>query len=721
MSLSIVNIKSPVLMSHPNRLSMKMQNICNGYTGSFGQLTLVFYKPNFPTSTSILPIQCGSLIMPFEFSGMDFVNPLLLTPYDGISSGEAYLRNLSDEFRAHPFFSEFLDVRFLFFDSTSDKGAIEIRAKKIGLDYALGYAVPTNLTLDAATDARLAPNGNYPTNLNIKLLITLYLDPLFNPKKIALDPIYASAIIDKNSDTASFDFYDVPDMIRPFFLFDIPYNIWSIFNSRAASVDIFLSYQPTDGSFDSLSKNFSFGGINGSFQLFHDFDSFLKLFELNYFFIVDTHTKITTTQSLEFLLGSFEDLSPHIWDIFFTVFYTDGSTAVYSVPVELSASQETLIIPTGWEQNRLYLLATNKSAYKYTVHVQLDSLYISNSVTYILDHRIFPFWKQFIFQNQYSIPDTIYLHGGTKNIAKFKRDSYQLAMDDKTTISTGTWEVSTSQFFDEITYRSGWLLSAQELDRWRSFLSSPYIAFVPDTLLPCEYYDGEIATNIPIQNYERMIVVSDSVEIKEEGEFLFSIQFSLRQAFENKNFATLEKPVSLFYDTEFLATISKTNPLDSGDLIWIDVETQPEGYFAIFINGEHVAPGTYPIYNDNLMHVVIKAYRIKKVFLSSQSGYSTLSIDKIDSKHLQELVLLNFSHRLESFFQRIESLLSLKSLYINSPSYLDGDRVLSQTLKLAQGGGLVTDVSLPGFTPSALGYAVKSILASQYSLTIITL
>jgi hypothetical protein len=71
--------------------------------------------------------------------------------------------------------------------------------------------------------------------------------------------------------------------------------------------------------------------------------------------------------------------------------------------------------------------------------------------------------------------------------------------------------------------------------------------------------------------------------------------------------------------------------------------------------------------------------------------------------------------------ERIESLWSLEYLNLTSTFAFDGDRVLSQVIKLKNSGGLMTDVDLPLFTPTALGYDFKDVLINQYGMTVTTL
>lgn len=709
-------------LSFVNKISYKIHQVSQGYRASYGNVIFVFDLANFPISTSILPIHCGALDFPFAFSGKDFTDPLKLDPYDGISNPSQYLRYVAEHFAGHPFFIENLEVRFLYFDNVANQGAIEIIAKTIGSDFQLSYSTPTDLPLNAATRSVLAVNGVYPSRLTLRLTLSCLVDGLYNPMTHKLDPIFSNGTIDKTTDTATFDFYDLTNLVRPFLGVDIPHCIWSAFILRYNLARI--SYQTStfkDGVESiGITPVFESVFVNISAPLGSNINDLFAVSDSELIFVSTQNHKRSSLSSLEWLVCNIvEDL---IHNLIFTVFYEDGTSSTKSLTLFYNFDVP-VAIPTGFSQNFLANLAPHKTPTHYTVTIGVSGLFQSDPFTYFLDNRYFSYWKQFVFQNAFGVPDSITLHGAAKTNSKFKRTNYQLALDDSVTQATGTWHTSSSSYYDEITYRSGWLLSKQELDRWKEFLSSQYIGLVPDDLSLCEFTDEGYPTNIPMQPYTKMLVVSDSIEIIEESDFLFSLQFALRPAFENSNNMGLKLTPPLYYDSEIEFIISKQDPLDInvGEVI-IFVSTDIDGYFSILVNGEDIGGnGSIFIVENKVYHIVIKAYRLNEVSLAGLFTEMVISIPKIDSFDLRILAILFFSHSLEAFFQRLERLWNLDTLVIGSTYYLDVDRALTQCVKLKQEGGMLNTINFGSYTPSALGYKLKDVLVNQYSSTVITL
>ena len=720
MSLGINYSDGGILLGIADKLSFEMHQVSNGYRGAFGKVTLVFSKPNFPTTISELPINCGAKQFVFLYSGVDRINPLKLQPYNGIMSEVQYLREMADQFRVHPFFMEYIDVRYLYYDYVTEKGAIEFTAKQMGLEFALGFDPPVNLLLDSASTAVLAPSGNYPNNLTLKLLVTGIYDALYNPKHINFDPIYSVARIDKAADVAKFDFFDINDMARAYLGFDVPQNIWTVLKLRKFMLPFLykIGAITDDSQLPGLVENGN-GVFNVSSNLrITKYDIYNRFASSNSVLIAEKNEKVTTVKSLEWLMADIAG-SEGRWRLEFEVFYDDNSSLTTSYDM-YQPFDTFLLIPTGWIQNKLGELNAAKDAYKYTVCLYLVDGDTTEKFTYYLDHRSFPFWKQFVFQNAFGYADTFSIHGSSKSKLNFKRDTYQLAVLPETNVTSGTWEIAAATNNEEFTFRTGWLLNKAEMERWKSILSSKWIGLVPDKLLPCDYVDG-FETNIPLQQFEKMMVLSDSVEFKEESDFLYSLQFSIRKAFENKNFMAIDKVTELYYDSEICFSISKTDFSAPDDIIDFLVQTEFDGYYTIFINGQQYSSGSETLWSDNVMSFVVKGYRIKRLQLQSNNDNATISFTKIETADLKIIVLLQFTHVLETLFQRLENFLPLEILSINSPNYIDGERIIAQVLKLKQDGGKMTDLSLPTYTPSALASAMKDILVNQYLMTVITL
>lgn len=723
MSFSNTSFNAVLFVGLLERIQFKVHQVSGGYRGAYGKVTIVINQANFPDSTSELPINCGNKTFNFVFTGRDYVDPLKLDPYDGISSGPQFLRYLSDQLQSHPFFQENVVVRYLFFNSTTNTGAIELEAKTIGLDYALGFNPPINLTLESTSQAVFAPNGNYPNNLTAKLIVELYGDSLHNPKRIDLPAMYSNAKIDKAADTGTFDFLEINDAIRPLLGFDIPYNVWTAFFLRSFSLTCKMLVSTIND--DGLEQNGKivermYGAFNVYSQNGVNTNDILEFFSRpNYLWVVENFEKVTTQKSLEFLTCNLPG-SEGRWRVQFEVFFSDNTSATtfYDLYIPFDV---LMTVPTGWIQNHLYELEPSKTAFKYTVSLILFGTDLIEVYTYYIDHRVFPFWKQFVFQNAIGYPDTIYLHGASKNNLKMKRESYQLAISDKTNTVTGTWEVTANQSYDEFLFRSGWLLNKKELDRWKKFLASLYIAMVPDKILPCEYTEAGNATNIPIQPYIKMVVGSDSVDVTEENEFLYSMQFVLRKAFEDKNYIEIPASVELYYDTEICFSVSRTSlagPMEDVDIL---IQVEDGGYYEVTTNGENLGSSPVSIYNNEVLHFVVRAYKIKRLQLQASNGNGTISFSKIETYDLKILVLLAFDHILETLYKRLENLVRLEILVINSSNFVDADRIFAQAVKLKLAGGKLTDISLPQTTPSALGYTIIDGLVDNYTLTIITL
>lgn len=723
MSFSITSLNQVLLVGLLERIQFKVHQVSGGYRGAKGKVTLIIDKANFPTAISELPIRCGVKTFNFLFSGRDFVNPLLLDPYNGTDSGPTFLRALCDQLRAHPFFQEYIDVRYLYFNTSTDIGGIELEAKIIGIDYALGFDPPVNLTLESTSQAVLAPNGNYPNNLTAKLIVNLYTDALHNPKQISLPPMYANAKIDKAADTGTFDFLELNDAIRPLLGFDVPYNVWVPFILRALSLTCDMSVSTINDNGESqhgkvIERGYS--AFNVFTQTGIDKLSVIEFFSRNNsLWFVENFEKVTTLKSLEFLTSNLPG-SEGRWRVQFEVHYSDNATAIsfYDLYIPFDT---TLTIPTGWLQNHLEELEPSKTAFKYTVSLILFGTDLIEAYTYYIDHRVFPFWKQFVFQNSMGNPDTIFLHGAYKNNLKLKRESYQLAISDITSTTNGTWEVTASQAYDEFLFRSGWLLDKNELDRWKKFLSSLYIAMVPDTILRCDYTEELNATNIPVQPYIKMSVASDSIDIREENDFLYSVQFVLRKAFEDKNYTEMPARTQLYFDSEICFNVSRTSLAGPAEEVGLLLQVEDGGYTEVSINGEGYGGGTIDLFDNEVLHFVVKAYKLKRLQLQAVNGNSTISFSKIETYDLKILVLLGFDNVLELLYQRLENLVRLEGLVINTPNPLDATRIFSQVLKLKQDGGKLTDISLPQTTPSALGYELVDALVDNYLLTIITL
>jgi hypothetical protein len=696
-----------------NRISFRAHQISAGIAAGAGHLILVFDLAFFPVAPDILALKIGERVYPFNFTGADGTNPLNLDPY--VSGPAAYLTQLAAQLQQHPDFAKACSVKFLYWLTASNIGAIELRSYKSGSDFELNVDSGTTATLNAQSFAAFASNGLFPDNLRMIALSNIVRNYFYNPERIHFDPVYANADIDREQDCATFDFFDFNELCSGFAPFDIPFNPFEPFVSRAYLIFSATNYLLNDSAYLPATNFRSVFFWNAFYNLERPDDLPLGTLSLR---AAAERSKVTNQNALEFLSLKIDN-TLNSYEVLFTIYYDDATTDTYSYP--LSNDQAYVyILPTGWAQNNLGAVQPSKRAYKYVVQVNVFGGPVTDEYTYVLDYRHFEYEKQFIFQHADGSPDTIRLHGSKKSSLKFVRDTIQLATDSDTfSQEVGNFHVVASEYNQEFVFRSGWLMSKAEVDQYKMFLSSLYILEVGEVIPPniteelSEYWR---------QNYKKMIVVGDTVELTEEDAGLWSLQFNMRYAYTEKNYTDLPAIPELFYDSEVVVLVSLHDNTGAAESITVSCVAE---YFTIEVNGEKDVTSPIAVSAHEVKQITVKAKDLQNLLFTSSNINADISVLKIDSCHIQTFGLSGFYYTAnttgKAFMERIETLYSLRSLDLTNMVDLNADQVLSRCAQLKVDNGFLDNLDLLPLAPSALGSDIKDFLIAQYSMTILTL
>jgi hypothetical protein len=349
-----------------------------------------------------------------------------------------------------------------------------------------------------------------------------------------------------------------------------------------------------------------------------------NIFKFNHSFSL---TKVTGISSLEFL-WVFIDSALSLYEVVFEVFYDDGTSDIKTVPLN-NELNFLYVIPSGFTQNNLGALQPGKRAFKYTVHIDVFGGTISEKQTYLLDYREFEFEKYFVFQSPIGFPDTMRLTGSFKRTFKFQRDIVQTAIiSDKfdRALEIGQFDVSYVESQQEFLFRSGWLLDREEMERYKAFLSSKYILEVGDILEPelVTPEDDEPEYYVYFkQPYKKMYIVNDSIDFGEVEDGKWSIQFSMRYAFTDKNYDNVPQLPLRYYDSEVRFLMSKYVLSGLDDVIECLIDAD---YYEVVVNENPFIGNTFNVEGNNTYEVIIRAKNLRDCFIVSQYANTRISV-----------------------------------------------------------------------------------------------
>ena len=691
------------------------------YFAQKAKLYLAFRHTSAPLNGQVLRIKFGDTTLEFTFTtgylGSDWS---ILQPFADFSTMDEYMDYLRRAFEKVPL----IDEKYLVERSGKYIGAgtsvyIVFTAREEG-DFDINIVPGTTMSFVIADTTYQHETNPVSYKEQLKLINRLVIkkNEHHNPEIITVSDIICFPQVNEESNIGTFELSDIPAIASDYLKYEIPnqletsflyrYNhiFFSIRNYLANYAAIGVNDRENSTSYDDFEGQWIEeyvlainGGLplkDGDYVRHFERDSassapyswwWKSLSSQRKFFTFQDRTKIITKRQPEWL--SFYIRPRNTKTIIqLTIVCTNsaGSTTTVTKNIRESNVQKGLIaIATGYYQ--LNIPSMDADTIKYTVSIQG----MSEEFTYIIDQRYSRYNRYLIFQNSLGCIETIRFTGATDTGFKKSSEVYRMLKTRNSDMSTGTFEMFQNELENTITLRSGWIMNREELAYYTEFIRSPYIG----EILNPKYWSAEDSfPNIPegipsVPTIQKMILLSDSIEMLKELDFTYGIEFKLKLADNDISWSNVEHRPEPAYDTiiELQVKIG-----DNTQFLNWDGST---GYFKVYINNEYIDDIEYSFTKIGYHTVKIFAYGMTDLALTANNiGIRFISIDTFT---LEQIQLSNFDLIYDRYLsRRVATLQNLTNLVIDSNGYTEIDELAKNLMILYDRYHLLTNIYVAG-------------------------
>ena len=695
-----------LLVKNPASYKFQVGDILEYYAQK-AKLYLAFIPTMAPVAAQTLTIKFGTTTLVFTFTS-GYLGPdwSIIRPFADFLNLDDFLEYLRRAFEKVPF----IDDRYIVEKSGRYTGStnsvyIVFTAREQGA-YDINILPATTMTYVVA-DTTYQHETNpltYKEELKMVSRLIIERDEHHNPELITIKDIVCFADVNTESDIGVFELTDIPALTGDYLKYDVPNQLETSFlyryNHLFFSLRSYLANYTDPNVFDRenstayedyeaqwlqmyvLALN---GGLpikDGDYVRHFKRDSasaapyswWWKTVSTKLKFLTfQDRTKIITKRQPEWL--AFYIIPRSTFGILnLTIVCTNnlGATTTVTRNIRESNVQRGIVaIATGYYQ--LNIAGIDPDTIKYTVSIQGKS----EEFTYVIDQRYSRYNRYMIIQNSLGCIDTIRFTGAADTGFKRVNESFRTLKDRNTDISKGTFEMMQNELENTITLRSGWIMNREELAYYTEVIRSPYIG---EILNPKFWNAGDTFPNIPegipsTPMIQKMILLTDSIEMLKELDFIYGIEFKLKLADNDVSWSNIDYRPEPAYDTIIEMQI-KVNS-DGYYLKW----DLCDGYFKVFVNNEYIDDLEY--YFDQIGHhtITIKAYGMTELYLNSNNTF--IRFIKIDSFSLKKILLYNFNVMYDRYFtRRVASLQKLTDLIIDGAGYTEIDELAKNLMIL---------------------------------------
>lgn len=742
MSLAITRIPGVLFTDNAHEVEFRKRGVL-ATVGGYASLTLVFKEngmvlpaANAPNTGETLVLDIGgvSAAITFTFSGADG-DADKLDPYDtsslGFGGNPNYLMLLASQLQRHPFFLRNYYVDFLGFDLTNDRGIINITSKQRGTDYNIAVNGSSTMSYSSADSGSVTIAANDEPLTNYKLSVSLLMekDRVYHPDVVQLFDIEATGQIDYDNDEMVIRLYELPEMAKLMADVDIPYAPFKIQQVRKSIINMAITAtEEYEGSnkaammqlFGDLTQNVPIiqalhGGMEVEQQGIRNFIYWLFNVSANtvkFLSLQPGRSKVVTKEQPEWLTWLFADFGTNT--IEFVVHYSDGTTQTATRTLDVLVDN-AIRYPTGFHQNKLETLNPGGvEEVKYTAQAFTGSV-VSELFTYIIDNRPVNDNRYFIYRNAVGQIDTLRCYGVNKFTIKRKGETRVSVVTSDTNMNTGSIEMVYNEYSREWAMRTGYLLNREEKEFLTDFIKSTYIAEVVMPLAEPELVtDGPSAVSIhKEQRYRSVVVLQDTIEMWEEDEGAWAMEWRMKLAHDEVNYGNLPVLEKYWYDSiiEFTIVIDEV----TGATPKINVYTPGTNVVQVQVN-DHIyeltpgAPwtGDFEVEEGKSYHVVVRGQRLTEVNIQAIDVTADIDFRRIETESLAYLTVLFFRTVFDDYLiGRIGTLWSLVDLVIWCDNLKVDGMLASLITLLNEDIGLLNSIDFSFTAPDAPGVAMR--------------
>lgn len=726
--LNTLNVPSFYFSGNAAELKFIKQGILQ-VVGGYTYALLSFDVTNAPDDGEILELNFGDgTVLTFEFkdtAGFDSENPLHIPdtlPIDFAITAE----RIAAHIYRHPYIRENYTVKFISYDSVlTGIATVEIKATKRGTDYNITLGAGSTVYLDSSYTVfhNYAANDAPLSNYKLKAAVNIVKDFFYNPSYSRVINLEATGIVDADNDQMEITFHELPEIARTALGVDIPYNPLEVQLSRHANVLLSIEVNEEYGAVGKKSLMSALGDI-GTDTEYTGISAGIPLSKGNYasafyewgkmgtfgqkkFLTYQPRTKLVTLEQMELLTINVNSVgNANIW---VTVYNEDQTTATGSI--SFASVGAIYIIPTGPVQLGIIDSGPVRIV-KYEVYIEEPDGMQSEKFTYVIDRRYYETQRYFIFQNSLGAIDTLRCYGVNTFTLKRKSDTATNTINSNSTMDKGSIQMVYNQMEQNYTMRTGWLLTQAEKDYLQEMLYSKYVAEMLGPIIPQDPSSGWYYR----QNYRACIVLVDSIEMWEDSDGMWAMEWKMKLAHDEISYSNGVAPLQYWYDTEFEFTILvNTNNAAHIGLFF----SSP--HYQIWVDGQ-AATNTITVNANSLgrlIHVKVKGYSLYDLNIEMLDGdiAGLLTFKKIETARLMYLNIIGFNIGGNYLYERVATLYTLYSIVITTLSSgaagMDISRMFARLSEAYNKYGRLHEVDFSASTATGAAPIIKDCLINE--------
>lgn len=691
-----------IFSGNPAELTFRIGNVLEVASG-YATLFLACDYSYEPADGTTLILTIDGAPITFTFS--DTPNPDDATYIPAFQLGDdetAYFKSVAQHIYRHPLIRANYRVALV---SAETKAVIEIRARRRGKAYNIDLGAGTFVS-ESIAPVTFADDDLLKADLKIEATVEVITDEAFNETVLRVDNIEATGVADIDANEIEITLHELPTITKSAMGNDVPHNAYLIMPHRYNYARVTVEANAKIGGVQTKSivqEFLDFGesapgamiGIKGAVPLNRWpvkslEESFLLGQEGQKFFTWQPREKLVKMDQPEWLsfycyespfaIGSSDEYS-----LQFKLYTADGEVVEYARYFFVKVSGVWLL-PVGYSQFMLEGLhgAPTSEVMYWEVSVHRYSTGISSeTIRYIADKRYFNDERYFIYRNSLGGIDSLRCVGVNEFSTKYTRDLGKKVLSSTDRAYSGSIEMIYVEREELWLMRTGYLLSQQEVERLQEMFTSTWIAEVPVPMAPATYLGlGTGLIETTRQLYRSVILVQDSVNMWEEGDGQWAVEWKMKYANNERGYAELNLQ-EVAYDTTMEFTF-RVNEANSEVLFDFDANT----VVSVKINGRQIDTLNYTFEKPGLYSVIAAGAQLTN-FSMSATGDIDITFKHIETFTLQSFFMWSFKgHNIEYLISRLPTLYSLQgfTIWADPIDTDDVDSLLAAAMKLYNSG-----------------------------------
>jgi hypothetical protein len=256
-------------------------------------------------------------------------------------------------------------------------------------------------------------------------------------------------------------------------------------------------------------------------------------------------------------------------------------------------------------------------------------------------------------------------------------------------MSRGSFEMLVNEMEKTTLYRSGWLLTKEEVEYFTELIRSPYIAEIVEPKYWAVDSFENVAEGVPVVPVlQKMILMQDSIELFTEDDYTYALEFKMRA--ENEiAWSNIPARSEIAYDTylEFQVKVTEVGQF----LKWYDSEADA---MRVYVNNTYVDDIQYNFNQLGWHTVKIYAWNMTKLWLDTINMY--IQFVNIETFTIHRVQLYNFNVMTDRYLnRRVATWQNLGELKIDGAGYNEIEELAMNLVSLFKKYGVLASVYIP--------------------------